>query len=114
MNGIEVEGLTRLHVTRDGKPVVTLEPGRRFFSNFPDQPTAIVAVDSTLARDLYVFTQGWDENRRAEIQVFVNPLTKWLWIGGGVYALGGLLAFGVLRREPARVETPVPTAAESA
>ena len=116
VNGIEVEGLTRLHVTRDGKPVVTLEPGRRFFSNFPDQPTAIVAVDSTLARDLYVFTQGWDANRRAEIQVFVNPLVKWLWIGGGVYTLGGLLAFGAFRRETVRAAAPVtvPPAAESA
>ena len=114
VNGIEVEGLTRLDVTRDGRAVATLEPGRRFFTNFPNQPTAIVAVDSTLARDLYVFTQGWDQNRRAEIQVFVNPLAKWLWIGGGVYTLGGLLAFGAFRREPAHVIAATFTAAESA
>ena len=102
VNGIEVEGLTRLLVTRNGRNVATLEPGRRFFTNFPDQPTAVVALDSDLMRDLYVFTQGWDENRRAEIQVFVNPLTRWLWIGGGVYTLGGLLAFGTGRRQPMR------------
>ena len=116
VNGIEVEGLTRLEVTRNGKAVATLEPGRRFFTNFPDQPTAIVAVDSTLARDLYVFTQGWDQNRKAEIQVFVNPLAKWLWIGGGVYALGGLLAFGVFRSVPVRstASLPAPPSAESA
>ena len=114
INGIEVEGLTRIEVTRDGRNVGVLEPGRRFFTNFPDQPTAIVAVDSTLLRDLYVFTQGWDENRMAEIQVFVNPLTKWLWIGGGVYTLGGLLAFGILRREPVRAASPIPTDGEPA
>ena len=117
VNGIEVEGLTHLEVTRNGKPVATLEPGRRFFTNFPDQPTAIVAVDSTLARDLYVFTQGWDSSRRAEIQVFINPLAKWLWIGGGVYALGGLLAFGAFRREPVRAASTLPatsSATESA
>ncbi|MGE3858018.1 MAG: heme lyase CcmF/NrfE family subunit [Dehalococcoidia bacterium] len=114
VNGIEVEGLTRLQVTRDGDPVATLEPGRRCFTNFPDQPTAIVALDTSLTRDLYVFTQGWDEDRRAEIQVFVNPLIAWLWIGGGVYALGGLLAFGVVRREPVRVASPAPAGAETA
>jgi cytochrome c-type biogenesis protein CcmF len=66
---------------------------------------AIVAVDSNLQRDLYLFVQGWDAQKRAEIQVFVNPLVQWLWIGGGVYALGGLLAFGVIGRgEPVRVE----------
>ena len=113
VNGIEVEGRTQLEVTRNGKPVAMLEPGRRFFSNFPDQPTAIVALDSTLERDLYVFTQGWDQNRKAEIQVFVNPLAKWLWIGGGVYALGGLLAFGFPRRERVRAAATVPPAAET-
>lgn len=114
VNGIEVEGLTRLDVTRDGQQVATLEPGRRFFSNFPDQPTAVVALDSSLTRDLYVFTQGWDENKRAEIQVFVNPLAQWLWIGGGVYALGGLLAFGVPGRQRVRVTEPAPASAEPA
>ena len=114
VNGIEVEGLTRLEVTRNGSPVTTLEPGRRFFSNFPDQPTAIVALDSSFTRDLYVFTQGWDENKKAEIQVFVNPLAQWLWIGGGIYTLGGLLAFGVLRREPVRAAAVAPADAEPA
>ena len=115
VNGIEVEGLVVLHVERDGRPVATLRPGRRFFSNFPEQPVAIVAVHSNLQRDLYVFVQGWNAERRAEIQVFVNPLVMWLWIGGGVYALGGLLAFGVAgRREPARVEAPAPAGTEPA
>ena len=113
VNGIELEGLTRLQVSRDGRAVATLEPGRRFFTNFPEQPVAIVAVDSNLARDLYVFTQGWDQERRAEIQVFVNPLLRWLWIGGGVYALGGLLAFGGFRA-PVRASAALPAAAESA
>ncbi|MEX2445834.1 MAG: cytochrome c-type biogenesis CcmF C-terminal domain-containing protein [Dehalococcoidia bacterium] len=105
VNGIELEGIARLVAERDGQQVAVLEPGRRFFSNFPDQPVAIVAVDSNLMRDLYVFVQGWDTERRAEVQVFVNPLVQWLWIGGGLYALGGLLAFGVARRP-----VPVPAA----
>jgi len=115
VNGIEVEGLVVLHVERDGRPVATLRPGRRFFSNFPEQPVAIVAVHSNLQRDLYVFVQGWNAQRRAEIQVFMNPLVTWLWIGGGVYTLGGLLAFGVAgRREPVRAEIPAPAGTEPA
>ena len=114
VNGIEVEGITIIDVERGGRRVATLRPGRRFFANFPDQPVAIVAVDSDLRRDLYLFVQGWDAQKRAEIQVFINPLVAWLWIGGGVYALGGLLAFGVVgRREPVR-SAPAAACAEPA
>jgi cytochrome c-type biogenesis protein CcmF len=75
-----------------------LRPGQRFFTNFPSQPVAIVEIDGTLERDLYVFMQGWDENQVAEIQAFINPLAQWLWIGGGIYLVGGLLAFAPMRR----------------
>ncbi|MSQ30989.1 MAG: heme lyase CcmF/NrfE family subunit [Dehalococcoidia bacterium] len=114
VNGIEVEGLTIIDVERDGRRVATLRPGRRFFSNFPEQPIAIVAVDSDLRRDVYLFVQGWDAQKRAEIQVFINPLVAWLWIGGGVYTLGGLLAFGAVgRREPVRALDAAPGAASA-
>ncbi len=29
----------------------------------------------------------------AEIHAFVNPLIMWLWIGGGIYVAGALLAY---------------------
>ncbi len=109
VNGIEMEVFTRVRVERDGALVTHLEPGRRFFSNFPNQPTAVVDVDSNLRRDLYLFTQGWDTDERAEIHAFVNPLVAWLWIGSGIYVVGGLLAFGpfvVRERVTAEVRAP--------
>ena len=108
VNGIDVEVVARVGVYRDGELVTTMEPGRRFFTNFADQPTAIVAVQGTLMRDLYVFVQGWDAERLTEIQVFINPLQQWLWIGGMIYAVGGLLAFAPFRSSR-RVEVEVPT-----
>ena len=114
VNGIDVEGLVVLDVERNGQHVATLKPGRRFFTNYPDQPVAIVAVDSNLERDLYLFVQGWDGQKRAEIQVFVNPLVLWLWIGGGIYAFGGLLAFGTIGRREAVRTVEAPTGAEPA
>lgn len=97
VDGIEMDIVARVSVL-DGDGVATvMEPGRRIFANFPEQPTAIVAVDGNLRRDLYLFVQGWDEQRLTEIQVFVNPLQQWLWIGAGIFTVGGLLTFAPFR-----------------
>jgi cytochrome c-type biogenesis protein CcmF len=114
-NGVETEIVAPVTVTRDGEQVAYLEPGRRLFANFPEQPTGIVAVDSSLRDDLYVFVQGWDANGVAEFHVFVNPLISWLWIGGAVYVVGGLIAFAPVRAPmPARREVAAEAAAQRA
>ena len=92
-NGIETEVVAALTVRRDGEAVGGLAPGRRFFRNFPEQPMAMVDVDTGWREDVYVFLQGWDEDGTAEINAFVNPLMAWLWIGAGVYVLGGIVVF---------------------
>ena len=115
VNGIDQEVLAVIGVEKDGELIASLRPGQRFFSNFSTQPVAIVAIDGNLQRDLYVFMQGFDENHRAEIQAFINPLTQWLWIGGAIYTLGGLLAFAPARRTVTVRETsePSPSAARA-
>ena len=54
---------------------------------------ALVALDSSLREDLYLFVQGFAEDGTVELQAFVNPLIIWLWIGGAIFITGGLLAF---------------------
>lgn len=109
VNGIELEAYADVRVTKGGREVALLHPGRRFFSNFPEQPTGIVALDESLTRDLYLFVQGWNADGVAEIHAFVNPLIMWLWIGGGIYVAGGLLAYGP---SPARRRVVVTAPAE--
>jgi cytochrome c-type biogenesis protein CcmF len=58
-----------------------------------DQWMTEVAIRSTLLEDLYVILVGWDEDDTASFKVLVNPLVIWIWIGGGVLVLGGLIAF---------------------
>ncbi len=103
VNGIETEVFADITVTKGDREVASMQPGRRFFTNFPDQSTGVVALDESLTRDLYLFIQGWNADGVAEIHAFVNPLIMWLWIGGGIYVAGALLAYD----DPARARRPL-------
>ena len=72
--------------------------GGVFFYSAPNQPVAIVDIDSNLIRDVYVFTQGWDEEQVAEIQILIKPLVQWLWIGAGLYIAGVLVSLSARDR----------------
>ena len=111
-NGIDSEIFAELVVTQGGEQVGLLEPARRLFTNFPGQPTTVVGLQSTWRDDLYVFLQGWDDSEAVELHVFVNPLVNWLWIGGAVYILGGVLAWAP-RGVPERARVALPAAAGS-
>jgi cytochrome c-type biogenesis protein CcmF len=108
---IRVDGLTTgdtpnyeytralLTVTKDGQAFTTMHPEKRFYKA-SQQPTSYVAIHPTLSEDLYVVLAGLDpDTGKAIIQVFINPLVMWVWIGGVVTLLGTLLAL-----VPSRVE----------
>jgi len=86
-------------LVKDGQAVGTVEPERRFYKA-SQQPITHVAIRTNLAEDLYAVLAGQDpESGKAIVQVFVNPLVMWVWIGGVVMLLGTLLAL-----VPSRVE----------
>jgi cytochrome c-type biogenesis protein CcmF len=86
-------------VTKDGHAFTTMHPEKRFYKA-SQQPTSYVSIHPTLAEDLYVVLSGFDQDTgKAVIEVFVNPLVMWVWIGGVVVFLGTLLAL-----VPSRVE----------
>jgi cytochrome c-type biogenesis protein CcmF len=96
-------------VSRDGKTIGTLTPQRNFhFAQ--QQPQSEVALRSTLAEDLYlVLTDVDQQTTAATLRAWVNPLVAWIWIGGGVMALGMLVILsGRPATEPARVRAPAP------
>lgn len=61
------------------------------------------SVKTGFRQDLYLTLEGnvRPDDREARIKVFVKPLILWLWIGGGVMAVGTILAaFPGRRRRP--------------
>jgi cytochrome c-type biogenesis protein CcmF len=86
-----------LSVYNHGELVGKLIPEKYFHRTY-QQPVTEVAIRSTLREDLYVILIGWDKDGTTAFKVLVNPLTNWIWIGGGVFLLGGLIALWPERR----------------
>ena len=77
-----------VEVMRDGKSVMMLYPERRFFPANQESGT-MVAIHSTLREDLYVVYAGQSpDNEIPVIHAYLNPLVKWIWLGGVVVVLG--------------------------
>jgi len=87
-----------------GKKVANLYPERRVYkAGTEPQPTSEVAIYSTTKNDVYVvFAGATPDGRKAILQVFYNPLTMWVWIGGIVLVIGTLIALLPNKKTPAR------------
>jgi cytochrome c-type biogenesis protein CcmF len=102
----------------DGVLVARMFPERRFYPAGEGQSTSEVSVRSNLREDLYVNFAGTVENADgpgllAVIQVFLNPLVMWVWIGGIVVAMGTLVALLPNKRSgPSKGSKTRTTAAE--
>ncbi len=94
-----------LDVFRDGKRINVLHPSRVVFDGQESLPISRIAIRTTVKEDLYVLLAAWDD-QVATFLMFVNPLVLWLWVGGGVFLFGTLVAVWP-ERQPARVVSPV-------
>ena len=78
-------------VYKHGELLGTLEPEKRLFKASREN-TSEVAIRIRPNEDLYVNFGGMsDDNQRAVIQAYVNPLVSWIWIGGLVLIFGTLI-----------------------
>jgi len=81
-----------IDVDKGGKSVMMLYPQRRFYPSNEESGT-MVAISSTLKEDLYVVYAGRSpDSNRPVIHAYLNPLVKWIWLGGLVVVLGTILA----------------------
>jgi cytochrome c-type biogenesis protein CcmF len=84
-----------LDVSRDGKRqgVLTTEKRQHVDSRGAPtfQPSTEVGIKSSWRQDVYVVLAGIRDDDVAEIRVTFNPLVRWVWLGGGLMAIGGLV-----------------------
>ena len=110
-----------IDVEKDGRSVMMLYPTRRFYPSNQVSGT-IVAIASTLREDLYVVYAGTNPDTNLPvIHAYLNPLVKWIWLGGVVVVLGTILALipnrqavMVLSTSAAGASAPVPGGTQAA
>jgi cytochrome c-type biogenesis protein CcmF len=84
-----------LEAFRDGKRVGIITSEKRQYldaqHNALFTPITQVAIRSTAKLDTYVVLAGVRGNDIAELRVTFNPLVVWVWIGGFIMMIGGLI-----------------------
>jgi cytochrome c-type biogenesis protein CcmF len=89
-----------VQVTKDGRPmgVVNSEKRQHFSEPAPGvrqksfEPSTEVGIRSNLQEDLYVvFAGAVDGTEEAVYRFTINPLVLWVWLGGVVLVIGGLV-----------------------
>src|SRR6266699_2369197 len=101
-----------IDVDKGGKSVMMLYPQRRFYPSNEESGT-MVAISSTLKEDLYVVYAGRSpDSNLPVIHAYLNPLVKWIWLGGLVVVLGTILALlpnrqAVMVMSPSTERSPV-------
>lgn len=90
----------------------TLHPQRRFYDKSEEANTE-VAIQTSLKSDVYLMLAGWEQGGAlTAIQVIINPLVSWIWIGGIVLTVGSIVSL-MPRLLPVKqgVESPAPVKA---
>ncbi len=82
-----------LDVLRSGKPVGRLSPAKFIYKSSSDAPSTEVAKLVSLHDDLYVIIGMVNPSTKvASLQVHVNPLVSFIWLGVTVLILGAMIS----------------------
>lgn len=88
----EQKQMITAHVTvmdENGQELGKLTPAKWFFRKHEDSPTTEVAILRSFAQDVYLVMPAFDvKEQTASMEIHINPLVNWLWVGFGILALG--------------------------
>ncbi len=101
-NGVSMFDVLNRHVTavslkptRDGRPMPLIESEKRQHFDSRGAPTfepsTAVGILGQPSEDVYVVLTGVSGPDAAEIRITFNPLVWWVWVGGMIMAVGGLI-----------------------
>jgi cytochrome c-type biogenesis protein CcmF len=107
--------LAKLTAFRGSRELAQMEPSLNFF-NGRQEPITTPAVRSRPHNDLYLNLLAFEQDgSNATFSMIVEPMVFWIWFGGLIVALGGVLsAVPTRRRVPRLTPVTVPAAAEVA
>ena len=80
-----------LHVFRNGQEVALLKPEKRTYL-VQTRPMTEAGIDAGFFRDIYVSLGEALDAGSWSLRLYYKPLVRWIWLGGILIAIGGLLA----------------------
>ncbi|HAC7427006.1 TPA_asm: heme lyase CcmF/NrfE family subunit, partial [Salmonella enterica] len=83
-------GVALIGVTRHGEPEAVLHAEKRLY-NTSRMVMTEAAIDGGLTRDLYAALGEELDNGAWAVRLYYKPFVRWIWAGGLLMALGGLL-----------------------
>lgn len=84
-------GVGIIDITRDGKPEATLHAEKRIYNSSRAMMTE-AAIDAGVTRDLYAALGEELAPGVWAVRLYYKPFVRWIWAGGLLMALGGLLS----------------------
>ncbi|KXU39494.1 c-type cytochrome biogenesis protein CcmF [Ventosimonas gracilis] len=81
----------RIRISQGGRQISVLYPEKRLY-RVQGMPMTEAGIDAGLLRDLYVALGEPLEDGAWALRVQVKPYVRWIWLGGLLTVLGGLLA----------------------
>lgn len=75
-----------------GEATIGQMTAENYFHKSFEQPVSEVAIYTTPLEDVYLILAGWTADGTATFKVLINPLVVWIWVGGGLLLLGGVVA----------------------
>ncbi len=100
-------------VSWGGRPIAVMRPEKREFPSIGNETTE-AAIDPGLFRDLYLALGNPLDQGAWSVRVQYKPMVRFIWLGGLLMMLGGLLAASDRRYRRSAVTEAVPAAVERA
>jgi cytochrome c-type biogenesis protein CcmF len=76
-------------VFRDGEELARMYPAKWFFRKHEGEPTTEVAIRRSITEDIYLVLPAFNlEEQSASMEIVINPLVNWVWLGFGILAIG--------------------------
>ena len=97
-----------LSVARDGRSEGGVHPSLNLYPS-ASEPIGTPSIKYGVLKDLYTSVVSFEgDGKTATFRLFLNPGVMWLWIGGGIMILGGLLSVWPARRGRTAPLPPLP------
>ena len=78
----------------NGKELARMYPARWYFRKHESEPRTMVAIRRAVGEDIYIVLGAYSAaDQTASLEVVINPLVNWVWLGFGVLAFGTGIAF---------------------